>query len=459
MSNFAPNNKIYSENQTVPTQLEYPILGAAGAGARGRDNVSFYRSGQSSIEELLNTTSVGGNLGNDRVLDSTTPIQIDPDEKNEILGIPSFLSYPSDLGKNRRFHHFIVFNIYQGESDQTRIQNRKTAIDDAVYNLNDAGVPIDLSAGRLQQIIGGEGGPQLTADQVLRSPTPNTVADANQNPRNFNQRGASGRLLNKSREENAILLANRRFNTANIKSKDTICLYMPQKFTINDQLIYSEEDMGTTKLLYDAVTGKRGSAGALVEKVGRKTVAEMVSRLGEGTGSLLNEGGNVLPGLGALGAAVNELAQETNILAARALTTRQISNPRKEMMFRDVGLRTHSFSFDFMPRNEKEAETALNIIRMLRYHAYPGLAKSGHFFTFPAEFDLTFYTILGDSGMVTVNDNLPKLPKLALQSVSVDFSAAGDFKTFTDAKPAFIRIELGFQEMEQLTNEHIVRGY
>jgi hypothetical protein len=58
-----------------------------------------------------------------------------------------------------------------------------------------------------------------------------------------------------------------------------------------------------------------------------------------------------------------------------------------------------------------------------------------------------------------INDNLPKLPRLALQSINVDYAAAGDFKTFTDSKPAFIRLELGFQEMEQLTNEHIVHGY
>jgi hypothetical protein len=96
---------------------------------------------------------------------------------------------------------------------------------------------------------------------------------------------------------------------------------------------------------------------------------------------------------------------------------------------------------------------------MLRYHAHPGLrGGGGHFFTFPAEFQVSFNTITED-GIVLTNDNLPKLPRLALQSISVDYSDAGDFKTFTDAKPAFIRLDLQFQEMEQLTNEHIIHGY
>lgn len=541
------NNKYYTENQTIPNQLEYPILGAAGGSARRRENTSFYRPGESSIEELLNTTTMSGNAGIGNIADNqpVSPV-IDPDQQNQILGIPSFLSYPSDLGKNRRFHHFLVFNIYQGTSDTVRLQSRKAnqvrsallakggfqfasenaggngpsakqneiiqTLKDAGYSQQQAeeygkaiftrdflgttgglgaiGLASDENIGAIDNISQGSysnadgvtdpdmrkaiqlaGGPafptvmlgarliQTGADSYrsiedyLKSMTEATnrddLADANKNPKNFNQRGASGRYVNRPKEEQNILLANRRFNNANVKSKDTICLYMPQKITMNDQLIYSEEDMGTSKMLLDALTGKRGAASALVEKIGRRGISDAVGKIGEMANNVAVVGG-----------ALNEVAQETNTAAIRAAATRTVANPRKEMMFRDVGVRTHSFTFDFMPKNAQEAETALNIIRMLRYHAYPGLqGGGGHFFTFPAEFELTFYTIEDTSGMVVVNDNLPKMPRLALQSINVDFSAAGDFKTFTDAKPAFIRLELGFQEMEQLTNEHIVHGY
>lgn len=532
MPQYTPNNKYYSENQTVPNQLEYPILGAAGSGARKRDKLSFYRPGESSLEELIKASA--GNLGSEFSNEHEFgTVNIDPDQKNEILGIPAFLSYPSDLGLNRRFHHFIVFNIYQGTSDQVRLKTREynqatssllakggvqfstqsgggkseSGQQNDVYNtLIRAGFSQQQANDYSRFLFGGSGGAGITTDErigaidnllqgalsnangvdptiagnvldplaglkvggaaidfavqagrstveyaqsLVQSTNRDNLADASRNPKNFNQRGVSGRAVNRPEKDQNILLANRRFNNANVKSKDTICLYMPQKFSINDQLIYSEEDMGTSKMLLDALTGKRGAASALMEKIGRRGISDVIGKIGEAASNV--------PGVGG---ALNETLQETNSAAVRAAATRTVANPRKEMMFRDVGVRTHSFSFDFAPKNEKEAETVLNIIRMLRYHAYPGLqGGGGHFFTFPAEFELTFFTIQGDSGMVVVNDNLPKLPRLALQSVSVDFSAAGDFKTFTDAKPAFIRLELGFQEMEQLTNEHIVHGY
>jgi hypothetical protein len=210
---------------------------------------------------------------------------------------------------------------------------------------------------------------------------------------------------------------------------------MPLKIAFNDQLVYSEEEMGMTKQLMDTLVLKRGGVSGLVEKAGTNKIADALT--------ITNQVG----------------IDNLNVQGLRNATTRSVSNPRREMAFKDVGMRTHTFSFDFAPKNEEEAQMVLDIIRMLRYHAYPGLqGGGGHFFTFPAEFEATFYTV-AENGAILVNDNLPKIPKLALQAVSVDYSSAGDYKTFSDSQPAFIRLELQFTEMEQLTNEHIIHGY
>jgi hypothetical protein len=200
--------------------------------------------------------------------------------------------------------------------------------------------------------------------------------------------------------------------------------------------VYQEEEMGMAKTLLAAITGKRGAGSALIEKAGTNFVAGMINKATNIAG-----------------------VEDFNLQAVRNAATRSVSNPRREVMFRDVAIRSHTFSFEFSPRNSGEAQTVLNIIRMFRFHAYPGLrGGGGHFFTFPAEFEASFMTI-DDKGIVTVNNNLPRLPRLALTSVSVDYSGAGDFKTFPDAIPAFIKVELGFQEMEQLTSEHVIHGY
>ena len=531
--NITQNNPYLDQFISSINHSSYQTVGAKGG--------STNRVGSTSIEEQLNANRENGVNSTDRS-GRNNPLQTNPDLKNEILDIPSTLFYPLDLAVNRRYHHFIVFNIYQGTSDEVRLKSRianqvtsgllaKGGVQFAnqtssgglfslagkdseldLYNtlieagfppsqankysealftskgLQSAGLTSDEQISSIDDLLQGNytnsEGPDsdLVASLISPSAAGRSIASAaytvgafvgestsqaagflssfldasnrdnlqaaNESARNYNQRGASGRKLFKPKSEQNVLLANRRFNNANVKSKDTICLYMPQKITFGDQLVYSEEEMGISKAILDAATGKRGAASALLEKVGRRGVSDVVGKLAEQA--------NALPGIGG---AIQSLGQEANLGAVRAANTRSVSNPRREMMFRDVGIRTHNFTFDFNPNSPQEAEMVLNIIRMLRYHAYPGLqGGGGHFFTFPAEFELSFYTI-DSSGVAMINDNLPKMPRLALQSINVDYSAAGDYKTFDDAKPAFIRIELGFQEMEQLTNEHIVHGY
>jgi len=504
------NDKIYTENQTIPTQLEFPLVAAVG------NQIKKPYEQDRVLQDMILSTRKRGQF-NDATVNDPNLSEIDFKAQNDFLDIPAFLAYPQDLGRNRRYHHFIVFNIYQGESDSVRLKQRElNQVSSAFLAKGDSGLGSQSGseeAFREAQVLlaqAGFQGEQLnelarlysssvgelrTADGVVSDERINAIEEvfvgrlqaaarekaeagdgdlstgevlsslydaagsfagdvggylqsliqettrdyldpANQQAENENQVGISGKRVNRAKKDRNILLANRRFNFANKKSKDTICLYMPQKITINDALVYNEEEMGMTKQLLDALATKRGGVSGIVEKAGTSKFADAVNELGSRVG-----------------------VDNVNVQGLRNASTRSASNPRREAMFKDVSLRNHSFSFQFAPKNAEEAETVLNIIRMLRYHAYPGLlGGGGHFFTFPAEFQATFYTIAPD-GMVLVNDNLPKLPRLALASISVDYSDAGDFKTFVDGKPAFIRLDLGFQEMEQLTSEHIIHGY
>lgn len=428
----------------------------------------------------------------------TDPFTQNPPD-NDILNIPSYLQYPQDLGKNRRHHHFIVFNIYQGESDsitaKTRVVNQAisgllakgqiggggglpSSFRDNLGTLKNAG----FSDGQLQQIedevvlidgLSGDAGLFETANNLgsqvwgdiggvfvgAGANVGDEISDDNAaglgsfisslgftnvltdksgelNKIDYRKVGITGKKVNRPKWEQNILLQNRRFGYANVKSKDTICLYMPLKISFNDQLIYSEEDMGSAKATLNAIALQKGGFGALLERFGSKSVSDVVNSIADQFG-----------------------IENVNVQGARNAFNRNVVNPRREMQFKDVGIRSHTMTFEFSPKNLNEAEAVQNIIRMFRYHAYPRLrGGGGHFFKFPAEFEATYYTIT-DQGNATVNDNLPKLPRLALTSVSVDYSASGDYKTFYDGKPAFIRLDLGFQEMEQLTNEHIVHGY
>lgn len=510
----------------------------AAAGSESRLNAPFL--GTQNFIDLIPTIT---NSSGQRVRDPNYGIG-DISATNQLLETSSFLYYPTDLGRNKRYHHFVVFNIYQGTSDEIRLKQREIAIQETIVTndkvaggwgsqydtattdanggasksdsrdaivraLTSAGFGLTqanqfadawvngatgtlildgvtanetilfsdvLGQGAFQgiyegelaniakpgeagvfdktwaalktpvKIVGGDLGKYF--DSIFGASKRNNVEDSI-NQADDTRKTASGKKASKDKKDRVLLAANRRFNLANVKSKDTICLYMPLKLTFNDQLVYTEDEMGMAKSAFDALIGKRGASSALIERAGTNVLSSTID-------SLLNTIG----------------IESLNIAQVRAANERRVANPRREALFRDVGLRQHNFSFEFAPRNREEADMVLSIIKMFRYHAHPGLYGGGaHFLTFPAEFEATFYTIqenrIGDEGTggsylvetVVVNDNIPKLPRLALSGIQVDYSSAGDYKTFKDGKPAFIRLDLTFQEMEQLTNEHIINGY
>ena len=479
------NTNFYREIDSDNTMSNYPYTATFG-GIRNRTT----RNNKFDLQEQIAKNS----------RDISSYSELESETKNEILQIPSFLQYPQDLGRNKRHHHFMVFNIYQGDSDNTMMENRfvnqassallakgnfnagsgsqgSSEVDNRdLYSAGFSDQQRDLLKPLLNMqnassgvtnneiLFSAESGINSFKD-VLNSPTGGFVEASKQllsavggdlselllslgigkvttdisgelNKLNYNVTGLRGKPLNRPKWEQNILLANRRFGYANVKSKDTICLYMPLKITFNDQLIYSEEEMGMAKSVLQTLALQRGGMSAVIERAGVGAISNMVNSATSAIG-----------------------IENVNIQAARNAATRSVANPRREMMFRDVGLRQHSFTFEFAPKNSHEADAVLNIIRMFRYHAYPSLrGGGGHFFKFPAEFQAEFYTIT-PAGAAIVNDYIPRLPRLALTSINVDYSAAGDYKTFTDGKPAFIRVDLGFQEMEQLNNEHIIHGY
>ena len=70
---------------------------------------------------------------------------------------------------------------------------------------------------------------------------------------------------------------------------------------------------------------------------------------------------------------------------------RKAVNPRKESLFNEPDMRTFSFEFDFAPRNQKETDTAQQIIQLFKYHASPELYDGDNaLYNYPSEFQIYF---------------------------------------------------------------------
>lgn len=140
--------------------------------------------------------------------------------------------------------------------------------------------------------------------------------------------------------------------------------------------------------------------------------------------------------------------------AGYSAMSRVAANPRKEQVFKGVDFRRFTFEYQFAPRDEAEAENAMNIIYLFKYHMHPEFknGSANFIYVYPSEFDIEYY--IGGSE----NPYLHKHSSCVLTEMNINYSPNGIFNTFPNGMPTIINMTLNFVELEMLTKERIVRG-
>jgi hypothetical protein len=172
-------------------------------------------------------------------------------------------------------------------------------------------------------------------------------------------------------------------------------------------------------------------------------------------------------GIGGITSAINTGMQ----MAGRSI------NPKVEILFRNVQLRTFQFTFLFAPSSEQESLDMQQIIKLLRYHAEPEIIGSndpnqsyigignqinylttGNFLKSPSEFKIDFYNIA--NGQARINDAIPKIARGVIESIDVNYAPQGQFSTFSNGHPVSAMLTFILKEMRIIGKENIVRnGY
>lgn len=186
----------------------------------------------------------------------------------------------------------------------------------------------------------------------------------------------------------------------------------------------------------------------------------MMGVLGSGRASLDDiKGGGEYLARGMIGAAANlpkELGIGTeNISGAIEATTKKVSNPYKEQLFKSMGFRKFSFEYRFAPANRSEYENVAQIIKEFRYHMHPDKGEAGFFLIYPSEFNIEYRYKEGP------NNHINKISSCVLTDMVIKYGGAdGVFNTIagTDGVPAEINISLSFTELETLTADRIEDG-
>lgn len=129
----------------------------------------------------------------------------------------------------------------------------------------------------------------------------------------------------------------------------------------------------------------------------------------------------------------------------------KILNPHMELLFNNVSLRPFSFTFDLAPRDPEEALVVKQIIRTFKKHMAAksgqggvGEGAGGVFISSPDIFQLTYKT--GAKKHRFLNSFKP----MALQDVSVNYTASGTYATYEDSTPVHMQMTLSFQELNPI---------
>jgi len=134
-------------------------------------------------------------------------------------------------------------------------------------------------------------------------------------------------------------------------------------------------------------------------------------------------------------------------------------NPYLTVFFKGPGdFRTHSFSFDFIARNQKESIQINKIVNELSKRMLPAKFKtSGHsyFLKYPDQFRINFYI----NGDITNRNKMFFIKRSVLTTMSVDYAGQGIPVFFKDVgQPFNIKMDLTFQELTLVTREDIGRA-
>ena len=121
-----------------------------------------------------------------------------------------------------------------------------------------------------------------------------------------------------------------------------------------------------------------------------------------------------------------------------------IINPNMELLFKDPGLRDFNFTWKFAPRNSKEAQTVIKIIRFFKQGMAVQKSESNLFLKAPHTWRLA-YKHKGQD-----HKYLNKFKECAMKSFTVDYTPDGNYATFEDGVMTAYNITCGFGELEPI---------
>ena len=203
----------------------------------------------------------------------------------------------------------------------------------------------------------------------------------------------------------------------------------------------------------NAVSWGGNSMNAVQAALAQAALDAITKSPGEGVDSLLNSAQKVAGNSGeastALANTLAGMASGQQGLLTR--TTGAILNPNLDLLFQAPTLRPFNFNFSLSPRDPKEAEVVMKIIRFFKQGMSPIRSKSNLFLKSPHTFQLQY--LLREGRRSREHPFINKFKECALQSFGVQYTPTGNYSTFSDGVMTQYNISMTFTELEPVFND------
>ena len=202
-----------------------------------------------------------------------------------------------------------------------------------------------------------------------------------------------------------------------------------------------------------AVSWGGNSMNAVQAAIAQAALAGITKGPGEAVDSLLTSAEKIAKNSGEVGTALaNTLAGMAS--GQQGLLTRTsgaILNPNLDLLFQAPTLRPFNFNFSLSPRDPKEAEVVMKIIRFFKQGMSPIRSKSNLFLKSPHTFQLQY--LLREGRRSREHPFINKFKECALQSFGVQYTPTGNYSTFSDGVMTQYNISMTFTELEPVFND------
>ena len=353
----------------------------------------------------------------------------------------STLTYPLDTQVNYQNGHYMLF--YVNVQERTKYTYQGGASDENKKRIDNDLKGASEKETRYKKLRELKRQVYDTSDKAVEDRTSGTVTYSTQTIYDHRRDEFETRTVKRSNTTNAAKLGvSSNFNFTK-RITDSVSLYLPPNV---------EE---TTSAKYDE--SATGLAGFLVSKFSKDELrgmdaAQLTRKVGGGLEGIAKD--VTFKALGLAGELVG--AEGVEALARKAFG--EANNPYMEVLFDSMQLRSFSYNFNFMPRNEEEALEVQKIIQLFRFHMAPELRPNvNRYLGLPSQFDI-HYMYLSKEGVASENNYYNRIATCVLQDCKVNYTPNG-VKSFEDGGPVQTTMTLTFKEIELLTKDKIAQGY